>query len=285
MRVVQLDLEPTHIGLHIPAEVGLVGDYQRTLKLLLPLLEHHADRSFLEKTHKSMQTWWNEMEACGTDQAMPLKPQVVAWELGKLLPENAILACDPGEISAWWSRLIPTKRNQKHLFSGNLASTGSALPYAIAAQAAMPDCLVVALMEIEGFNTHLAEFTTCAQNGLPVKVVLFKKAGHPGKRRSKAKKPVTEIRHLSNLNYTQFAAACQASAWTIYTPSECAAVLNQALSAPGPALILAEVEPGEKPEKWLDEQNGLKTEENALAFDHGNQVDLDNLVDKMRELL
>jgi pyruvate dehydrogenase (quinone)/pyruvate oxidase len=28
-----------------------------------------------------------------------MKPQVVAWELGKRLPENAIISCDSGTIT------------------------------------------------------------------------------------------------------------------------------------------------------------------------------------------
>jgi pyruvate dehydrogenase (quinone)/pyruvate oxidase len=247
VRVVQLDLEPTHIGLHLSAEVGLAGDYQRTLKLLLPLLEHHPDRSFLEKIQKSTGQWRQEIKARGTDPAEPLKPQVVAWELGRLLPENALLACDPGEVSAWWSLLIPVKRGQKHLFSGNLATVGSALPYAIAAQAAEPERFSIALLEEDGFNTHLAEFTTCAQKGLPVKVVIMKYSGHPQEKRAKNRKLSASSRPNANLDYTQFAAACQAVAWIIRTPTECADLLSQALSAAGPALIIAEVDPDEKP--------------------------------------
>ena len=43
-RGVQIDLDPTRIGLRYPVEVGLVGDSRRTLQALLPLLERNEDR-------------------------------------------------------------------------------------------------------------------------------------------------------------------------------------------------------------------------------------------------
>ena len=40
-RGVQIDLDPTRIGLRYPVEVGLVGDSRRTLQALLPLLQRN----------------------------------------------------------------------------------------------------------------------------------------------------------------------------------------------------------------------------------------------------
>ena len=43
-------------------------------------------------------------------------------ELGKRLPDNAIVSCDSGTISTWWARHIPVKRGQMHSVSGTLAT-------------------------------------------------------------------------------------------------------------------------------------------------------------------
>ena len=173
-RAIQIDIDSTRIGLRYPVDVGLVGDCQRTLKQLLPMLEHHTDRSFLEKHQKSMESWRKMIEEKGNRQEMPIKPQQVAWELGKRLPENAILACDAGYITAWWSRYIPALTGQLHAISGNLASTGCGLPYAIAAQVAYPDRPCVAFVGDGGFSMGMAEFATCVKYQLPIKVILLK---------------------------------------------------------------------------------------------------------------
>ena len=67
-----------------------------------------------------------------------MKPQVVAWELGKRLPHDAIVSSDSGTITTWWARQIPVKRGQLHSCSGNLATMACGVPYAMAASIAYP---------------------------------------------------------------------------------------------------------------------------------------------------
>ena len=81
-RAVQIDVDPRRIGLRCPVEVGLVGDSRRSLRALLPLLKGNEDDKFLEQARAGMQVWQKLMEEHGTWRDKPMKPQVVAWELG-----------------------------------------------------------------------------------------------------------------------------------------------------------------------------------------------------------
>ena len=124
---------PCVSGFAIPVEVGLAGDSQQTLQVLIPWLEHREDRSFLGKAQAGMKEWWALMEERGTRQDMPMKPQVVAWELGKRLTSTAIVSSDSGTIATWFARQLPVKRGQMYSLSGTLATMANGLPYAIAA--------------------------------------------------------------------------------------------------------------------------------------------------------
>nr|MCV5142991.1 thiamine pyrophosphate-requiring protein [Escherichia coli] len=84
-RGVQLDLDPTRIGLRYPVEVALVGDCKTTLQALLPLLRRKEDRSFLTAAQDGMREWNRLMLERATRTDKPMKPQVVAHELGKRL--------------------------------------------------------------------------------------------------------------------------------------------------------------------------------------------------------
>jgi pyruvate dehydrogenase (quinone)/pyruvate oxidase len=168
-RGVQIDIDPLRIGLRYPVEVGLVGDSSRTIQALLPMLERHQDHSFLEKAQSGMKDWWKLMEERGTRQDKPMKPQVVAWELGKLLSDTAIVSADSGTNTTWWARQIPAKRGQMHSVSGTLASMACALPYAIAAQIAYPDRQCVAfgrwgLFNVDGGVYDLCQASTAHQD-------------------------------------------------------------------------------------------------------------------------
>src|SRR5438094_5159466 len=102
---------------------------------------------------------WNEvMLERATRGDKPIKPQVVAWELGKRLPSDAIVSCDSGTIATWWARHIPVKKGQMHSVSGNLASMAAGLPYAIGAQIAYPTRPCVAFVGDGGFSMLIAEF-------------------------------------------------------------------------------------------------------------------------------
>src|SRR6266545_1382434 len=89
-RGVQIELDPARIGLRYPVEVGLVGDSRRTLDALLPLLEAKADRTFLETAQRGMTAWHALMEGRATRMDTPMKPQVLARELGLRLESDEI---------------------------------------------------------------------------------------------------------------------------------------------------------------------------------------------------
>jgi pyruvate dehydrogenase (quinone) len=248
-RGVQLDIDPVRIGLRYPVEVGLVGDSRRTLQALLPLLKRNEDRRFLEKAQKNMKEWRALMEERGTRTDKPMKPQVVARELGKRLREDAIVSCDSGTIATWWARHIPVKRGQMHSLSGTLASMANGLPYTIAAQIAYPDRQCVAFVGDGGFSMLMAEFANAVMYGLPIKVIVIKN-------NTLGQIKWEQMVFLGNpeygvelhpIDFAAFARACGATGFTIEEPAECGNVIEQALNTPGPVIVEAVVDPFEPP--------------------------------------
>src|SRR5438552_3731586 len=173
-RCVQIDIDPARIGLRTPVEVGLVGDSRRTLERLIARLQPHDDHRFLERAQHGMRAWWELMRDQGTRTDHPMKPQVVAWELGQRLRDDAIVSCDSGTIATWFARQIRVKRGQKFSLSGNLASMACGLPYTIAAQLAYPERQCVAFVGDGGFSMLMGEFATAVKYGLPITVVIIK---------------------------------------------------------------------------------------------------------------
>src|SRR5205085_9084543 len=173
-RAIQIDLDPARIGLRYPVEVGLASDSKHTLEKLLPLLQPRKRRAFLEEAQAGMKDWWTLMEAQGTRRDAPMKPQVVAWELGNRLRDDAIVSCDSGTISTWFARHVKVRRGQMHSLSGTLASMANGLPYTIAAQIAYPERQCVAFVGDGGFSMLMAEFATAVKYQLPIKVIVMK---------------------------------------------------------------------------------------------------------------
>jgi pyruvate dehydrogenase (quinone)/pyruvate oxidase len=248
-RGVQIDLDPQQIGLRFPVEVGLVGDSRQSLQALLPLLKSKSDKSFLRKAQDGMKDWWELMEQRGTRRDKPMKPQVVAWELGKRLRNDAIISCDSGTIATWWARQIPAREGQMHSLSGNLATMAPGLPYTIAAQAAYPDRQCVAFVGDGGFSMLMADFVTAVKYQLPIKVVIIKNnllgqikweqmvfLGNP-----------EYVVDLHPIDFAEFAHACGGVGFTVEDPEDCARMMEEFLNAPGPAVLQAVVDPLEPP--------------------------------------
>src|SRR5438093_370103 len=77
-RGVQIDRDPSRLGLRFPIDVGLCGDAKATVQVLTPELHRREDRSFLEKSQARMKDWRELMRHREAREDVPMKPQVVA---------------------------------------------------------------------------------------------------------------------------------------------------------------------------------------------------------------
>ena len=288
-RAVQIDLDPVRIGLRYPVEIGLVGDSLRTLRRLVPLLERNPNRAWLQQAQKGKAEWMALMQERGTRQDMPMKPQVVAHELNKRLADDAIIATDSGTITTWAARHLQIRPGQMFSLSGNLATMACGLPYAVGAQVAYPDRQVVAFVGDGGFTMLMGEIATAVKYRLPVKIVIIKNnslgqikweqmvfLGNP-----------EYVCDLQPIDFAVFARACGAHGFTIERPEECGAVLDEALSTPGPVVIEAIVDPNEPPmpPKIKATQAAHLAEALARGTPHRGKIAWTVLSDTVRELV
>ncbi len=248
-RAVQIDIDPQRIGLRCPVEVGLVGDVRRTLTALLPKLQYREDHSFLEKAQTAVVQWNELLTRRGTRTDKPMKPQVVAYELNKLLPDDAIIATDSGTITTWAARYLAIRGEMMFSCSGNLATMACGLPYAIAAALAYPQRQVICFIGDGGLSMLIGELATCVKYGLNIKIVVIKNntlgqikweqmafLGNP-----------EYVCDLQPIDFVTVARGFGLRAFSIDDPAYCAETLREALTTTGPTLIEAVVDPHEPP--------------------------------------
>lgn len=159
-RGVQIDIDGRMLSLRYPMEVNLTGDAKETLQALLPLLRQKRDRAWRQRLEGEIRDWWQLVGARANIAADPLNPQKVFSELSPQLPGDAIITCDSGTAANWFARNLQIKRGMLASLSGNLATMGSGMPYAIGAKFAFPGRPVIALcgdgaMQMNGMNELL----------------------------------------------------------------------------------------------------------------------------------
>jgi pyruvate dehydrogenase (quinone) len=163
-RGVQIDLDGRMIGIRYPMEVNLVGDSRETLRALLPHLERKDDRSWREEIESGVEEWWRLMEERALQDADPINPQRVFWELSPRLPDGAILTSDSGSSANWFARDVKIRKGMLASLSGTLATMGPGVPYAIAAKFAHPHRPVIALVGDGAFQMNgMNELITIAK--------------------------------------------------------------------------------------------------------------------------
>jgi pyruvate dehydrogenase (quinone) len=173
--------------------------------------------------------------------------------------------------------------------SGNLASMGCALPYAIAAQLAYPDRPCIAFVGDGGFSMLMAELATCVKYRLPVKIVVVKN-------NTLGQIKWEQMVFLGNpeygcdlqpIDFAAFARACGAAGFTITAPRDCGRVLDEALATPGPVVVEAVVDPFEPPlpAKITMEQAAKFARSLLKGEPNREKIALTVLGDRVRELV
>ena len=145
-RGVQIDIDGRMLSIRYPMECAVVGDAKETLEQLIPLLQRKEDRGWREQIEEEIQEWWRLLEERAMQDADPINPQRLFWELNAHLPDDAILSSDSGSAANWFARDVKLGRDHMASLSGTLATMGPGVPYAIAAKFCHPNRPAVALV-------------------------------------------------------------------------------------------------------------------------------------------
>ncbi|QSQ23723.1 thiamine pyrophosphate-requiring protein [Pyxidicoccus parkwayensis] len=256
-RGVQVDLDGRMLSIRYPMEVGLVGDARETLRALIPQLQRKGDRSWREQVEKGIRHWWKTSEAQAMNSANPINPQRVFWELSPKLPDGVILTADSGSGTNWFARDIKIRKGMMASLSGNLATMGCGVPYAIGAKFAFPQRPVLAMvgdgaMQMNG-NAELVtvakywkewkdpRFIVLVLNNRDLNQVTWEQrvmAGDP-------KNPATQT--LPDFPYARYAESLGLRGIRVDQPEQLARAWDEALAADRPVVLEAYVDPDVPP--------------------------------------
>ncbi len=244
-RIIQVDLEPTHIGHRHPVDIGVVGSIKATLDALLPRLSEHSDDSFLTKyteRYRKLRDAEAEESPAGPDA------RIAGSYLTKLIdrhaPDNALFVADDGTPLAWMLRHVEirgTRRTFGSLLHGTMAS---GMPSALGLKACAPERPVIVLAGDGGFSMLMGDLLTTLQEDLPIKIAIFDngKLGFVDiEQKASGLTPVyTDLR---NPDFGQLAKAVGIWGRTVESAGDLEAAVLDWLAQPGPALLDVKVMP------------------------------------------
>jgi len=124
--IIQIDIDPTHIGRRHPVTIGAVGQIKPTLEALSPRLEQHESNAFLaahrDRFDKDRATAEAETVS-GPDAA--ISGTYLTKMINKHAAADVLFAADDGTATVWMLRHIDTggkRRTFASLLHGTMAS-------------------------------------------------------------------------------------------------------------------------------------------------------------------
>jgi acetolactate synthase-1/2/3 large subunit len=173
-KVIHIEIDPAEIDKIIKADVAVIGDAKKALKMLTARVAKNNHTEWLNEFRKCDAI---ENEKVIQKDVHPTKPGLTMGEAIRIASEKtnheAILVTDVGQHQMVAQRYFKFKNSRSNVTSGGLGTMGFCLPAAMGAQIGAPNRDVVAVIGDGGFQMTIQELGTIAQNKLPVKIIIL----------------------------------------------------------------------------------------------------------------
>jgi acetolactate synthase-1/2/3 large subunit len=166
-KIVQIDIDPSVLGLNYPNEVSIWGDAKAALKLLNKHLSFHKPTSkWAKKTQGYLAEWRKELELKFSSDDVPIRPERLCIEISRGLPDNGVLVSDTGNSAIWTSTMCELTKPQQTYMRPTGGALGWGFPGAMGVKCAVPERPVICFTGDGGFLYHLCELETAARLGI-----------------------------------------------------------------------------------------------------------------------
>jgi acetolactate synthase-1/2/3 large subunit len=171
MKIQHLHRYPAEIDAHYPVTVSVEGNLSRALDGLAAAV---TPKQGLDATERKIRTLLRDELAQGARaDSYPLKPQRLVADIRAAMGPSDIALVDTGAIKMWMVRLYPTYQPNTCLISNGLATMAFALPGALAAKLARPQCKVLAAVGDGAFLMSSQELETAVRERIPLVVLIW----------------------------------------------------------------------------------------------------------------
>lgn len=171
--IIHVDVDPSSISKRVKVDVPIVGHVKSVLAEMNEILAQ-------ENSSNDISAWWsqiNEWRQVHGGRYEPsttvIKPQFVIEKLWEVTKGEAYVTSDVGQHQMWAAQYYKFDKPRRWINSGGLGTMGVGLPYAMGCQFADKHAQVACVTGEGSIQMNIQELSTCAQYGLPIKVILL----------------------------------------------------------------------------------------------------------------
>ena len=238
-RIVQIDVEPTHLSWTFPAEVELLGDAAAVLDALTDRVESRIaddvrhDRATRLQSAREQHGHFDAPEL--TSGAVPVLPQRVIKDLREAVPDDAIITCDAGENRLFMMHYFQTKGDVTFVQPAGIGAMGYAIPAALAAKLVYPDRAAVAVCGDGGFPIGMNGLMTAVEENLPIVTVVLNNRALGWVKHGQGEYPMAC--DFEDFDYAAIARSMGCVGYRVTSPNEVLPTLREALASDKPAVV------------------------------------------------
>jgi pyruvate dehydrogenase (quinone) len=238
-KVIQIDLDPTHLGRRHPVDIGVVGDIAATLDALQPLLMRQTDRRFLDaRLHDHAEVLKDQTHQERPGKNGLIHPQQLTRLIDAHADDDAIFTADGGSPMVWALRHIRANGQRRTMVSLLHGTMANAMPQALGLKKAFPNRQVISLSGDGGLAMLLGDLLTAIQEEIAIKVVVYNNGSLDFvELEMKVEGLLNAYTDLRNPDFAKLAEVIGLTAWRVDRNEDLEAAVVAFLAHPGPALL------------------------------------------------
>jgi acetolactate synthase-1/2/3 large subunit len=242
-RLIQIDVEPRHIGVTRPVTLGIVADAGPALEALGAALDRLGakprDGAELARVRRVAADWWRkQFEAVSAWNAPGIHPAHAAQAVGRAFGSDAIYVTDGGMTSLWSHWFLPSTRPRSYLSILELGMLGTGIPSAIGAKLGSPEREVVCVTGDGAAGFNAMELQSAAREKLELTFVVFAEGAWTMEEPNElARYGRTFGTRMGDVDWATVARGLGCYGETVTTLAELAPALERARRAKGPRLV------------------------------------------------
>jgi acetolactate synthase-1/2/3 large subunit len=242
-RVIQIDLDPRHIGVTRPVALGIIADLATAARALADALRaagaKPCDPRDVER-YVQAQTKWLEpqLAAVASWAGSGIHPAHAMAVIGEVFGPEAVYVTDGGNTSMWAHGALPATRPRSYHNILELGMLGTGIPSAIGAKLGAPEREVVCVTGDGAAGFHFMEMQCAARDGIKVTTIVFAEGSwtmeEPNERLLYGRTFGTA---MGTVRWDRAGEGLGCRGWYVDRLGDLAAALAQAKACDGPAIV------------------------------------------------
>lgn len=252
VKVIQIDINPSEIGINKTAKVGIVGDVKDVLHEITAEMKRNQNRckrhdlTLWQKTlREERESKRRRIDSALNSDSLPMAPHRMLREIRDVLPRDAICILDGNISMAAAQQVLPAYLPASRITAGSNGCMGVGIPFGVGAKLARPDNAVMVICGDTAFAFNAMEMETAVRHGIAIIIIVVNNEGNCGALMQKSFPAGGEriTMFQPGIRYESIMGAFGGQAEFVDHPEQLQPALKRAMASGKPACINVQVDP------------------------------------------